>query len=350
MKRDTLDLLSTIITMFAVLYTASCAGPQPADEAMLNKKTSPGNEAPGFAVIGDSNSDEYHADDQRGGDYSETTFNWVEILARSREINFGAWGAWSEPRRNGFEFNWARSGADTKDLLTSGQHRGVAQKVVDGQVSYVLIWIGANDFSTTNGQYQAIYDGSVSDKDLREKTTRIIAQLASALDEIYQAGGVKVLVITYRDPGATPVVAQMFPDVNGRKRASDAIQAVNARLARLATERGFYLVDSDAALLQLLVGMDEQGYIVFGGERINVLEKGDEPHHLLLGDHAGHPGTVLSGMIANELFIKPLNSAYGTQIAPLSESEILKLAGLRQNGSAPQKTFTSFELFPIPWR
>lgn len=50
---------------------------------------------PAFAqvgVIGDSFSDEYRAEDNRGGAYAATTLNWVELLARYRGVNLGAWG------------------------------------------------------------------------------------------------------------------------------------------------------------------------------------------------------------------------------------------------------------------
>ena len=40
----------------------------------------------GIGVISDSNSDEYRADDNRGGDYAATTLNWVEQLVRYRGV------------------------------------------------------------------------------------------------------------------------------------------------------------------------------------------------------------------------------------------------------------------------
>src|SRR5215208_7833135 len=60
----------------------------------------------GIGVLGDSTSDEYRADDARGGEYGETTLNWVELLVRNRGLNFGQWGSWEEPRRAGYEYHW----------------------------------------------------------------------------------------------------------------------------------------------------------------------------------------------------------------------------------------------------
>jgi hypothetical protein len=36
----------------------------------------------GVGIMGDSNSDEYQADDHRGGEYASTTLGWVEQLLR----------------------------------------------------------------------------------------------------------------------------------------------------------------------------------------------------------------------------------------------------------------------------
>ena len=59
-----------------------------------------------------------------------------------------------------------------------------------------------------------------------------------------------------------------------------------------------------------------------------MLTKGDEPHHLQLNDATGHAGTVLNGLLANAWFIELFNSEYGTNIAPLSDNEILVNAGI----------------------
>src|SRR6185295_5345010 len=71
----------------------------------------------GFGVMGDSGSDEYRADDNRGGAYAATTLNWVELLVRFRGLDFGPWATWGEPRRTGYEYNWARSGARAADVI-----------------------------------------------------------------------------------------------------------------------------------------------------------------------------------------------------------------------------------------
>ena len=67
-----------------------------------------------------------------------------------------------------------------------------------------------------------------------------------------------------------------------------------------------------------------------GGELMNLIEHSNEPHHLRLGEgpYAGHAGTVMNGILANELFIEPFNKAYDLGIEPLSDEELLRNAGI----------------------
>ena len=95
----------------------------------------------GLGVLGDSNSDEYRADDDRGGQYAAVTFSWVELIAARRGLNLGAWGTWGEPRRTGFKYNWSRSGATVHDAIdigstyrtgrAGGEWRGLARHHLD---------------------------------------------------------------------------------------------------------------------------------------------------------------------------------------------------------------------------
>ena len=67
----------------------------------LNSPLAPGitvaASEPGFGVIGDSNSDEYRADDNRGGLYAATTFNWVEQLVAQRRCSLAHGGVGANP-------------------------------------------------------------------------------------------------------------------------------------------------------------------------------------------------------------------------------------------------------------
>src|SRR5688572_25679629 len=100
----------------------------------------------GLGIMGDSNTDEYRANDNRGGSYAATTLNWLEQLVAKRGVQAGSWGTWGEPRRSGYKYNWARSGATAGSMIANGQHTGLAQQITAGEVQYVIIYVGINDF------------------------------------------------------------------------------------------------------------------------------------------------------------------------------------------------------------
>lgn len=287
----------------------------------------------GFGIMGDSTSDEYQADDHRGGEYASTTFNWMEQLVRKRGLNFGPWGTWDEPRRNGYEYNWARSGATAESLISSGQHTGLAKQVAEGKVSYVFLWIGTNDFHFANGTYKEIYDGSMSDEALKKKVAGIVANITLAVDTVLAAGPVDMVMVNIGDIGQVPLIRTVYPDAAGRQRVTDAIKSINQQLATMAAQRHVKVVNADDFTLDLFNKIDLIGDLPVGGESINVLSMGNEPHNWRLEDSAGHPGTVISGLMANFLFVEPFNSAYNTKIPPLTETEILDSAGITHKSS-----------------
>lgn len=287
----------------------------------------------GFGILGDSTSDEYQADDQRGGEYAGTTLGWVEQLVKQRNLNFGPWGTWGEPRRTGYEYNWARSGATAETMISSGQHTGLARQVADRKVSRVFLWIGSNDFHPTNGTYREIYDGSLSDEQVWMKADSVVADITLAVDTILAAGPVEMVVVNIRDIGSVPQIAELFPDAAGRERVTGVVKSINQQLDAMAARRNIKIVAADDFTNSLMKRMDQTGSLRIGNEQISALGIGDEPHNLRLQDAAGHPGTVASGIIANVLFIEPFNSQYHTNIAPLTDAEILEDAGIASGTS-----------------
>jgi len=282
----------------------------------------------GLGILSDSNSDEYRADDDRGGDYAATTLNWVELIAAQRGVNVGEWGTWGEPRRTGFKYNWARSSATTHDAVKTGQHTGLAEQVAAGEVSHVIIWIGTNDFTTWNGTYEEVYEGQLSGAALQAKIDSIVEDVTLAVDTMLDAGPAKVLLITLTDRGIDPELLRRFPDESKRNLVSEAIRAINTRLNEMAAARGIAVLDGDALAQALLQRVNKSGMLTVGPEQIKVFGKNDEPHNGRLGDGPGHPGTVISGLIANEVFIRPFNEKFNAGLPLLSDEEILHSAGL----------------------
>lgn len=281
----------------------------------------------GIGILGDSNSDEYRADDDRGGGYAAVTFNWVELLAMHRGLNFGAWGTRPSPRRTGFEYNWALSGATTASMLTSGQHTGLAQQVAAGDVTLVFVFIGFNDFARE--KYAEIYDGTLSGAALDAKIAGVIDDITTAVDVLQAAGPVDIAVAELWDYSLElPMHIQAFPDRTKRQVATSAIREVNAGLRTMAQSRGIATFDISAATAEIWGRVDANGFLDLGGELIDTVNPGNEPHHLNLDDGTHHGGTVSNGLIANLYFVGPVNAAFGTSIEPFSDQEILEFAGI----------------------
>lgn len=312
-------MLKRLIILFVLLLTLSTVTAQPARV---------------FGFIGDSNTDEYRADDNRGGAYAATTLNWLEQLVRYRGVNAGTWGSYGEPRRSGYAYNWSRSGAVSCDMPQQAQ--GLAgQGVTDA-----VIWIGTNDFHTWNGTYAAIYSGALNDAQVTAKVGSIIACITSAVDTLQAANNPHIVLANFGDPGTSAAFIAQFPSASGRQRVTNAIVAVNSQLVALASARGLTLVNIYALPVTLAPRFNANGALVVGGELIDTLTKGDEPHHMQLGDSVGHLGTVVNGLLAN-LFIDALGG-----ITPFTDAEILQAAGIGAQATAtptpsPQPTNTA---------
>ncbi len=284
----------------------------------------------GVAVMGDSNSDEYRADDNRGRAFSSVTFNWVEQLARERGINFGAWGSRPNPRRDGYEYNWARTSATANSLLTDyaeGQHEGVAAQVAAGEVTLVFIHIGQNDFA--RDKYAEIYFGALSGAALDNKINQVVADITTAVDEVLAAGSVEIILTDLFDYSvAMPTLIAAFPNATRRQAVTDAIRSANAQLATMAQDRGIILAELAPNTADLFDGIDANGFINVGGELIDAINQGDNPRFLVLDDASGHGGTIANSFFANNLFIQYVNDNFGQLITPFTEQEMLEIAGI----------------------
>lgn len=281
----------------------------------------------GVAVIGDSQSDEYRADDKRGYTYGSTTLNWVEQLEKYRAVNFGEWGVWEEPRRTGYEYNYARTGATTNSVLESGQHTGVAEKVKEGKVNLVIIYIGANDFApyiTTDG-YESIYDGSITMPSLIRKENQIVADIKTMIDTVVESGDVKILLVKIPDWGNHLGIQIAFPIPTQRQRVTDAIVRTNTQLEKMADAYAIPTVDPNEFYKTTTTEITTSDLKV-GEVKIRRTFPSDDPHSLFLDDGI-HPGTIMNGLFANFL-ITNLSAYVGIQITPFTDSEILHSAGL----------------------
>jgi hypothetical protein len=214
-------------------------------------------------------------------------------------------------------------------MIEMGQHIGAAEQVKAGGVSFVFIGVGSNDFSPYYGDnYQRIYSGAMSDAELEEKVRAAIANVTLAVDTVQQAGAEGVALALFIQWDYDRTLAELYPEAERRQRVTQAIDAVNAGLVAMAAERGVAVVNQSDIGRSMQPNFDAEGFYHIGGERIDFMHHGDEPHHSRLADRE-HVGTVMSGVAANYYFIDTLNREFGLDIPPLTDEEILREAGLR---------------------
>lgn len=270
----------------------------------------------GLAAAGDSLTDEYEFQS-----YSYA-HNWLEQLAVGRSLNFGTKNSvgsgWGEPRRRGYEHNWARAGGTTSTLLSQGQHTGLAAQVTSGDVTLAMLAIGANDFGNS---YSSIYSGALAGTALGSFINTLAGRIDTALSTIESAGPVEVILATIPDYGFAPAFRAFYTDPVGRQRVSDATVTANVLIRELASSRSLPLVDLFAAG-NVLFATDQ---IIVGGAAINY-GAATSPTTMFVDDGI-HPHSVLQGLIAN-LVIEAANRAYGAGLAPFTDQELLTNAGI----------------------
>lgn len=276
-----------------------------------------------FAVIGDSAQDEYRANDNRGAPYYATTLNWVELLQTQRGLDFGAWGTRAEPRRSGYEYNWARSGATSSAALSS-QLPGVLAQLQSGEATHLLIQVGLNDFNQGNLALN-IYNGVAMTSTLNY----IADNIASMARQANAIAPGRVLVAGTQDYVThllLPEIAAAFPSAIGRQRLTNAFNYLNARIAAQAVIDGVHYLDYNAVLWAELSPRMNGNAILVGGQGI-VIARGNEYHSAWLDESPyAHAGTALSGLFAN-IYIDAINSAFGASIPRMSDIEIIAAAG-----------------------
>ncbi len=333
-------LLETARRRFgALISTARCLGtPGLAGLALGWLLLAGPASAASLGVMGDSLSDEYA--EASYGSYAD---NWVEQLELHAGIDLGPTaseagepgGSWGEPRRTGYEYNWARSGASSDTLLSGGQHTGLAAQVVSEGLEYAVLAIGANDFHPAGAAYSNIYNGTWSSAAIQSYVNQRLANIDEALDVVLPTG-VELVLVNAPDYGISPTVQAYYPDPAKREQVRDVIAQMNAGILRIAQRRRLVLVDMAGAIVA-----------IFGPHASpnTTLLIGDVPIYLQQSDTSGggnptaafvddgvHPNTTLQGIIANAV-MEALNIAYGAGLSLFSEEEILAHRGLDYGGS-----------------
>lgn len=280
-----------------------------------------------LAIIGDSVQDEYRADSNRGAPYYSTTFNPIELMQRLRGVDFGAWGTRAEPRRSGYEYNWARSGDDT-DAAIYHQIGGVVAQLNSGAATHAIIHLGLNDLNE-NGLISSIYYGTISGQPLTDALNHIADNISYLGRTANTAAPGRVLIATTQDYFTTALLPETpsFPDPAGIARVNAALDYIDARVQTQSAADGVLFWDYNAALAAELAPRRSGNVITVGGKSILISPRSNEYHGAWLAEPPyAHAGTALSGLIAN-VYIDALNAKFGLSIPRLTDAEIIAAAG-----------------------
>jgi len=293
---------------------------------------------PAFAVkigvLGDSLSDEYF-DSSYG--YAE---NWTVQLVEHRGIDMGPTGIWGEPRRTGYQYNWARAGSTSADMLLEGQDTGLAAQVVTEGIEYGVLMVGSNDqLFDGNDAYQNIHDGAWSVAQIESWTDGIASNIATSLDTVLPTG-VKMVVTNSVDYGITPFANTNLavPNVAGRQAVNDVLRTIlTPKIESIAAARNLPFLDM-AGAMDTVFGSQASlnSTLTIGGvdiflQQVDDSPPGSSPNSGFVDDGI-HPHTSIQGVMAN-LVMESLNIGYDANLSLFSEQEILTHAGLTYAGS-----------------
>lgn len=307
-----------------------------------------------LAAIGDSLSDEYA--EEFYGSYS---VSWTEILVQERGISMGPTAAdagvgnWNEPRRTGYQDNWARFGATTDTALSDGQHTGAADGINNRGVSHAVVWIGGNDLSQFHGPaYAAVYNGQWTQQQIDDYVQLELDNAEVILDAL-AATDAKVLVATLFDFGSMKRVEDDFPNNAGRVAAGQLYEDYSDGLTAMALQRGMPVLDL-RRFSELVFGPhdNQNATLGIGGVDIdlNASGFGGDRTAAFVADRV-HPRSTIQAVWCNAI-IAGLNHAFDTGITPLTDTEILGLVSLAPTGpdelAATLGDLTRFVTLPEP--
>lgn len=265
----------------------------------------------GIAALGDSYVEEYRF---QPPDKSAAK-NFVEILAELRGLNFGTYAedpTRGEPRLAGYEFNYGRDAARSSDLLSQGQHSGVAALAGAGRVELAVVFNGGNDF-------RDVFVAPDPMAALQAVVPNTLTNIGTAVQTILAAHpDMKVVVANVPDLRHIPevkgavaagLVPQQFVDA-----VSQTIRIYNGQLKLMAdAEPRLALVDAYGLLEGIMDGSRPGGSFP-----LDTQAPSHDLDHLWVDPiHAGTAGHIL---LANE-YIGAINSEFGGTIELIAVPE-----------------------------
>ena len=280
----------------------------------------------GVGVMGDSVADEYHFAKiiEPGGDRRKAR-SFVEVLSATRGLNFGPISTVSRgsPRNQGFQYDWAEEADRSADLISKGQHTGLAEQVGAGQVDLAWMFIGGNDFRDL---YSPQVIGSSDPGTAIEQTVVTLAtNVSTAIQTLLTVNPqLNIVVANVPDlrsiPGLKQVLAQNPALVPFAAAVDQGIQAYNQQLDSIAAGNSHVAVVDAYGFSQPAVA-GQPVKVSFLTLDTNV--PGNSAVNYFVD--AIHPGTAASGLLGN-LFIDASNAKFNTGLNRLSDREIASFA------------------------
>jgi len=323
-----------------------------------------------LGLLGDSIVDDYLGPSVFNGvntNLAAGSFGQIMAETRPGDFDFGAYRAptfnpndgWDGIRNFGYEYNAATAGAAASssaqvklDFGGGGITRFpvasnlslqvdiMAPLVSAGQVDTVILSIGGNDF---------FYEANITDTvngGLRPDPDAAIDQ--AFVDDV--AGSILAGVDRLNAAGPVDIILSWVPTIPIMDQAQiDGVAAVNAILADAAPGRDYVFFDSQAWSRTGPKVDPATGDIVVGGIRVpfgstasadDIGADGDglfcnfeglcplDSHaSFFIAEDGIHLNTLMQGQLANE-YIAILNDEFGYDIAPITDAELLGLAGV----------------------
>jgi phospholipase/lecithinase/hemolysin len=298
--------------------------------------------------------------------FGPNSHNWVEALADLRGINFGAQVSPTPNRPNSSSSSYANAwwGPNSYGGL-NGAAPGLAAQISAAQVNLAAVELGVHDFlwypmansfpweqggnlspSASGTVFSDIYNGTLSGSALQTYSNQVLGNLAGVLNTLSTAPGRADLVaFNIPDFSVVPVFSQLgFTDSAGLARYTNAVAAADAQYQTLASQDGIPLID----IYDFSHLVTSGNPVVVGGVSLDLTHLASPTNPTYFFADAQHPGTVVQGLIAN-MFIAAADNTYGADIAPLSDQEILRYAGLTPPTPGPTYFDVSrLVIYPTP--
>ncbi len=303
-------------------------------------------------VMGDSLSSEYLgglSDQTVLGETYSPYKSWVEQLVEARAINFGSYGDHGFFADLGYEYNRASVlNTTARELLRQSQHTILASK----NPTLAVLMVGGNDFQF-HAQNHNIIGGVFDGEDPNVLVSGMLGRFRLAMETVAGTAsnptGTQMVLGTIPDITRVPLIQELaqfnllFPGAVDRYRA--AIAAFNQGVVEMAAERNFAVMDINLGLEEVLGPPEAPVASYFLGGNEFTLNFGSPSALTDLFLHDGfHPNSFLHGLIARE-FIDVVNRHYGANIAPLSDREIVEMAGLE---FVPEPSSLALSLASLP--